>query len=322
MSIDWIGRYVAEVTRHLPRAQREEVGNELRSSLYDELEADASGPASEERQLAALAALGPPEAIAASYGPGVGYLIGPRWFPTFRRVLRGILVAVVGALAVGLVLAVAGRLGGMEPGEAIFWLLDAALSVALWSVGIAVAVFAALERIEPARAPAAARWDPRTLPPADEADRAAPAETVFGIAGGAAGLGSLYLFRDRIHLPAPAGTSESLGLVAGSALPWLAAAVVAGMALSAVVLWQGRWRWYTRLGKLATDLVALFALYRIAAAVAARLLEAGWRSDWLLPTLKLAVIAALAVLALEYGGAAWRAIRRRSAGDGSVAPPA
>lgn len=261
MNTDWIDRYVADVARRLPEEQRKEVSAELRSSIYDQLE-DRSGPeAGEEDVLAVLRELGPPETVAASYLPATQYLIGPAWYPTFRRTLR----IVFSVQAILFVLATAVMVFGygndLNPGEAIFYFLDVAVESVVWTFGIILLIFFCLERAGThyeAKRPA---WDPRQLPAVKPRDMVGRAESVISLVVWAVFLAFLHFFRN----------PPFLGDVVRANLPWLSLAILLGMAHHAVLLWQGRWHLYTRLGKLAIDLFGLFVVYRFGRDVMAAL---------------------------------------------------
>jgi len=92
-----VERYVRAVRDFLPRAQKDDITNELSDSIQSrfEDEAEARGrPLTEEEQVAILRSLGHPMAVAARYRGDDrsvrfgGQLIGPELFPTYLTVLR------------------------------------------------------------------------------------------------------------------------------------------------------------------------------------------------------------------------------------------
>ncbi|MEX2506860.1 MAG: hypothetical protein WD406_08065 [Pseudohongiellaceae bacterium] len=94
--MNWIERYVAEVTRYLPARRRDDVGEELQSLLEEELharEVDRERPLEKEEVLAFLREFGHPMRVAARYGAG-GSLVGETLFPLYRKVVSYILLAV------------------------------------------------------------------------------------------------------------------------------------------------------------------------------------------------------------------------------------
>src|SRR6185503_10536293 len=100
-----IDRYIGEVGKHLPRKNRADIEAEIRSTLEDMLDErkQGHGPADEATVLQLLKEYGAPREVAATYQTHQHqYLIGPRLFPIFERVVRIVLAIVVGASLIGL----------------------------------------------------------------------------------------------------------------------------------------------------------------------------------------------------------------------------
>ena len=95
---DMIERYLYDVTRRLPKKEREEVARELRANIHDML-GDRTG---EEDIKAVLRELGPPAALAEKYRQTQRYLIAPVFYDEYIRTLKWVvpLVGVV-MMAVG-----------------------------------------------------------------------------------------------------------------------------------------------------------------------------------------------------------------------------
>ena len=74
-----IERYIYAVTRHLPVDQREDVADELKSMIEDQL--DEIGSRSKKDVEKVLISLGDPENLARRYKGGKQYLIGPAFYP-------------------------------------------------------------------------------------------------------------------------------------------------------------------------------------------------------------------------------------------------
>ncbi len=108
-----IDRYIAEVGKHLPSKNRADIEAEIRSTLEDMLDerVQASGakdPADEATVLQLLKEYGSPRDVAATYQTHqYQYLIGPRLFPIFERVIRIIFAIVAGASLIGLAVGLA-----------------------------------------------------------------------------------------------------------------------------------------------------------------------------------------------------------------------
>lgn len=176
--------YLHEVARRLPPGAREDVSRELRGTLADMVDdgvAQGLPPAGAERR--ALEELGDPARLAEDYGPGPRHLIGPAHYHDFLELLK-ILVPVLAGIFGGLTLL--GRLFGEAGREDLITYLvlslapavGAAIQGALMGAGIAVVVYAVVERTEIAEAvkrgargetgtgaEEAPRWTVEQLPP-------------------------------------------------------------------------------------------------------------------------------------------------------------
>ncbi len=274
-----IERYVAAVGSRLPRAQRADVENELRSSLYDSLEERGDEPPTEDDVVALLAEMGSPDHVATSYRPQSGYLIGPELYPHFRKVVVIVPIALcallLGAFAISLIVQ-SGGADGMS--LRLLGMLEGLFLAALMSLGIVVIVFAVIQHTGAVELDESA-WDPRDLPPvAREADRVGRGEALVGVVVPALLLGLFNLFRDRIGLYVSPDAAPILGDVLIDNLPWINAALLIAMALQAILLGKGRWSGTLRLVSFAHSCFAVYVLHRVvdAAALARpRMLEAG-----------------------------------------------
>lgn len=138
-------RYVDAVIRTIGEKQREDVAAELRASIADQIEArieDGETPEGAER--AVLTALGDPDELAAGYSDRQLFLIGPRYYLTWWRLLKLLLwivpVCVAFAVALGQVLSGAGV--GEVIGSVWGITLSVVAHVAFWTT----LVFAILDR--------------------------------------------------------------------------------------------------------------------------------------------------------------------------------
>jgi len=96
--------YISEIGRRLPAKNRRDIEAEIRSVLQDNLDERArqtGKPVDDEMVLEVLQQYGSPESVAASY-QGERYLIGPRLYPTFEKVLFAILPVTIILALVGL----------------------------------------------------------------------------------------------------------------------------------------------------------------------------------------------------------------------------
>ena len=89
-------RYVWGVVRTVPVAQRADLEPEIRALVADAVEARlADGTPSDAAERAALTELGDPEILAARYTDRAMILIGPRYYPDWKRLLTLLLSIVV-----------------------------------------------------------------------------------------------------------------------------------------------------------------------------------------------------------------------------------
>jgi hypothetical protein len=316
--MELIDRYVNDVGRRLPRKQRTDVREELRSTLYDTLDSRVEGEPTEGDVVRLLEELGSPERVAASYRPSSQYLIGPALYPTFRMVV-GIVLAVLPAV---LVATFAVSLFFHPPemvavGERIFGLFAGLAQAGLNAFGVIVVVFAVLQRFEVRPDEPEEDWNPRDLPVVHDTDVMGRGEAVAGIVFPAIFLVLLVVFRDRIGLVVTPGQEPLLNDVVRANLPWLSASLLLGMALHGLLLWRGRWHWYTRLANFAIDLFGVYVLYRIAVDIAAHkatLVEAGLPGPLpaMIPLLAWGLVVLVGVLVVAEGAKVlFQAISRR-----------
>lgn len=94
MNKDLIDRYVYQVIKRLPQAQREDIEQELRGLIDDMLSARADAP-SKEDVTTVLRELGHPAELASKYSGTKRWLIGPGYFDIYLMVLK-IVLAVTG----------------------------------------------------------------------------------------------------------------------------------------------------------------------------------------------------------------------------------
>ena len=113
-------RYVYAVTRRLPEDQRTEVGEELRGTIADRIDALAADRPDADRtanERLALDELGDPDRLAAGYTGHRLHLIGPELYPAWKRLLQ--LVLAVAVPSVALVVAVIDAFSGEPFGEVL-----------------------------------------------------------------------------------------------------------------------------------------------------------------------------------------------------------
>lgn len=169
-------RYVWGVLRAVPEAQRPDLEPEIRALVADAVEAKvATGTPERDAERAALVELGDPGLLAARYADRTLYLIGPRLFGEWRRLLT-ILLPIVPTI-VGIVALGAALIEGATVGQAIVGALGAAFMVGVQLTFWVTLVFAVLERTD-AAATAVKAWTPDDLPDAPATERLSASELV------------------------------------------------------------------------------------------------------------------------------------------------
>lgn len=266
---EMIDRYVNEVGEHLPRKTRADIEMELRSLLLDTLEERSDGDPTPKIAAELLREFGHPEAIAAQYRPE-DYLIGPKFFPTYKVVVT-ITVSIIGVLhLIGL-----GFILWQSSGaEMIDTVLSSVLSFgrsAIINAGIVTLIFAGIERAAgdsldlPGKKESA--WDPFELPPVKDMDRINKGEMVVGIFFAIVFIAWLNFFPEwfgGVNIDGNGSgifvlvTAEFLALI-----PWFTASVLLETVLKTAVLLQGRWNRVTRWLEVGTSAFSLFVTYRV-----------------------------------------------------------
>ncbi|MET0813154.1 MAG: permease prefix domain 1-containing protein [Microbacterium sp.] len=155
-------RYVDAVTRSVPEKQRDEIAAEVRERIADQLDARReAGEPSDAAERAVLTELGDPDQLAAGYTDRKLYLIGPRYYLDWWRLLK-LLWAIVPACAVfgtALGMTLAGEAFGAIMGASWSVLLGSVVHVGFW----VTLVFFIVER-SGANAPMSGAWTPDALP--------------------------------------------------------------------------------------------------------------------------------------------------------------
>lgn len=174
-------RYVWGVLRAVPSIQRADLAPEIRALVADAVEARvAAGVAPAEAERAAIAELGDPERLAAGYTDKTLYLVGPRYFPDWKRLLTLLLSIVVPIVAMAVT--GAGFLGGRPPLEAITGGLSAAFMTGVQLAFWITVVFAVMERRPAEALVEGLGWTPDALPEVPAGRTASLVEIAFSVA--------------------------------------------------------------------------------------------------------------------------------------------
>jgi len=167
-------RYVAAAIRTVPEQQRADLAAELRASIDDQVDARVDdGEPREVAERAVLTDLGDPDKLAAGYTDRPLYLIGPRYYLDWWRLLKLLLWIVLPFAAFGVSLGktIAGDSFGGIVGTVAVVLIHTVVHLFFWTT----LVFAIVERCFPGNGkPLTAPWTVDQLPE--------PRERGFGFA--------------------------------------------------------------------------------------------------------------------------------------------
>ncbi|MBC7878805.1 MAG: hypothetical protein H7Y59_16665 [Anaerolineales bacterium] len=248
-----IDRYVNEVGKRLLVLQgREDIEKELRSTLEDMLEerAEKEGrPADEAMEIELLKEYGSPDAVATTYNPHP-YLIGPRVFPLFLKILKIVLLSTAFGMTVVMIIKLVTQtpMMGSDFTEVLGDGLGNILSTVIAASGYVVLIFAIIERTVPDLGLKeedfkTEDWDPAALakePDPDSVNRGElVAEIVFTFIG-------LAIINEIFYIPV--FTDEFRKFV-----PWINAAFVTEILLDIYLLRKAVWDTGTRIVKIAME---------------------------------------------------------------------
>ncbi|MCU0301836.1 MAG: hypothetical protein MUF35_09580 [Candidatus Nanopelagicales bacterium] len=155
-------RYLDAVAHEVPHDRRDEVRAQLRERIEVDLtHRVAAGTPVLEAERQALEALGDPRRVAdAAAGPR--WLVGPRVYPDYVRVLR--LVAVIALPIIAAAVAIASGLAGQNPVEVVFSALAAVAAAAVQIAFWVTIAFLVVDRTGAQPPSAKQRWTVEDLP--------------------------------------------------------------------------------------------------------------------------------------------------------------
>jgi len=253
-------RYILEVGTYLPKDLREDVSEALRSRIAAALEARQAADTTtslEDHQVAILQELGPPHQFADAYVPRPRVLFGPRLYPAFFRTLKIAIAVLVALAALGVYFDFARSQSLLSLGPSLLTAFTSILTGSLVVVGIAVVVFAVIERQTDAPSEDDEKWDPRTLPEAEDPDKISLGDQVSSIAFLLVALLVVNLFRDRIgaHFTfhEESGWVPLLGPAFDARLWLLNLALALDLLVNFIVLARWRWSWPLRIANFAVN---------------------------------------------------------------------
>lgn len=239
---DLIERYVHQVGLYLPPSERAEIEAELRSQIQDELDDRYAGAASEADVIAVLAEFGSPHKMAASYNRDQ-YLVGPDLYPYLMMVLRHVWLMVPTIILFlnifGALISSRHDLGVEFIVETVVGMLEATLIFS----GLAVLIFALIQRIRSKTDVQEAVFNPLELPEVDDPYAVDRSEGIFGIVLGTL-VSLLFLYYLRVGGLALRFDFNNPGEVIPFPVSWMVLLMMLtlGMVmLQLVMLWRKRW---------------------------------------------------------------------------------
>ncbi|PRB10829.1 permease prefix domain 1-containing protein [Microbacterium sp. MYb62] len=231
-------RYISATIRSLRPETQADVRAELEASIADAIEARLDqGEAPEAAERAVLTELGDPGALAAGYADRPLYLIGPRFYLTWWRLLK-LLLAIVPVCVLGGV-AVGQTISGAPVGEIISTSIlatgGAILHLCFWTT----LVFVILERSNSATA--IEEWDLDQLPEPTQ-NGAGRSELIASLVFLGIAVGALLWDRFRGFVSVD---GEALPILDPQLWPWgigvLFLLIVAEAVFAVVLFRRGRW---------------------------------------------------------------------------------
>ncbi|MBO0981988.1 permease prefix domain 1-containing protein [Microbacterium sp. SD291] len=156
-------RYVSAVARSVPQASRDDISAELEASIADQVDGRiAAGDAPEAAERSVISELGDPIALAATLSDRPLWLIGPKHYTTWLRLLRLLLWTVAPLAAIGI--GVASALTGGDVGDVIASIFAGLLQIVVHIAFWVTLVFVILERT--GNDSGLPEWNPDQLPAA------------------------------------------------------------------------------------------------------------------------------------------------------------
>jgi len=251
--------YLEEIRHQLPPRNRDDILREIRSTLMDMVEDRNPNPGESPDEAIVKAVLkdfGPPREVASQYGPQ-NYLVGPRMFPIYIKVLRIVLIVIAALNILGLIVAIVSR-SGYDAGllDAILQVVGGLFGSLFTAFGIVTLSFAAIERTTPEdwKVKVDQAWQPEDLLKQEDKERVKIAEMAIEIILSLVFIALMNFFLDRIGIyylgetgwvSAPLLNENFLRYI-----PWITAYSILDIALDLYLIRMGFWNKYATIAKL------------------------------------------------------------------------
>lgn len=262
--------YLAEIRYRLPRNNREDILDEIRSALMDMIEERSPGAdPSEATVKAVLKEYGSPKQVARQYR-GQQALIGPQTYPVYMTVLKIVFIIVAALNVLGLTFAaISGSLGESGLFVAILETFGGLLSSLFTAFGIITLIFALIERFaaEELQAEIEEEWSPDDLAELEDKKRVKVVELAVEITLGIIFILLINLYLDRIGIyylgdtgwvSAPILNNNILRYI-----PWLTAITALDIGLNLYLIGKDFWDLPASISKIllnAANIILLVAI--------------------------------------------------------------
>jgi len=262
-----IDLYLEEVSRRLPIKNREDILQEIRSTLMDMIEDRQPGSELEPDEdivKEVLKEFGHPRKVAGQYTQH-NYLIGPQIFPAYLQVLKIVLIIATALNVLGVIVALISQSSlGSTPLDAIAGVVSGLFNALFTAFGIVTLSFAGVERTTPEewKVKIEEDWDPEDLLNQMDKERVKVTEIAIEITLSLVFIVILNFFLDRIGIYSLGETGWISAPILNENfkryIPWLTACAVLDIGLNLYLIRRGFW------DKIAAIIKVLINAFKIA----------------------------------------------------------
>jgi len=285
VTMNLINTYLYEVGRRLPRKNRSDIEAEIRSALQDlldDLSKETGKPVDDEMILDVLKNYGDPDKVASSY-QGDRYLIGPRLYPVFLKVLRIIFPFIAILAGFGAIFSASVNAPSVDNISALYLSVLVGVAVtAISALGYLVLIFAAIEwylRYQGSSSYtngvlSTKEWDPRSLTRISPPNQVKLFDTILEIVASFAAILIFNLYPQVFSLGSSAnggwyigtGSWGSIPLLSQSFfkyVPYLTVVWIMAIILNIILLRMGTWSTLARIASIGLKAVGIFIAVRM-----------------------------------------------------------
>ncbi len=226
--MELIERYLYAVGKKLPMKQKEDLLEELRSIIMDNLDDATQGKEpTEEDVTKVLIEMGSPAEVAKRYRTGPSWLIGPKYYDLYMLILKIVLLVSAGGYLLSLLISSFNLTGNfIEIATQIFVKLFGIIPGLLTTIGTVTLIFFIIERAvkEPIDIDFGdgEKWNPSKLEPIPEKNETVkPIEPILGIVFSVFFLLLINVYRTKLgiyYLPSEGGSWEMAKVLTQAAM--------------------------------------------------------------------------------------------------------